>query len=64
MTITHDLEQVTSGGDAGLTYSAKCPDCKGEFMVAEMQWWTATCGCNGRSWQLSICAKSDDESEP
>lgn len=41
-----------TGGDAGLGFNAKCPDCRDSINVAEGQWWDSICSC-GYKWCLS-----------
>ena len=46
------------GGDAGVGFTAKCPDCKETIKVAEYQWWKSICGC-GIQWHLNIIVKAE-----
>ena len=57
----YDLEFQHSGGDAGVVYSFRCPDCDMMIEVAESMWWDNTCECNVK-WDLSVRAVGYDMS--
>lgn len=59
MTQLHaDDIRVIGAGDAGITLSAKCPNCGDRLKVAELQWWDEVCSCGNR-WYLVLNIMAD-----
>lgn len=58
----HDSDPmvVDTGGDAGLTVLAQCPECGDSISVGEMAWWDQRCSC-GREWYVELRAIGRDE---
>ena len=53
--------EAGTGGDAGLGFTARCPDCGDTCInVAEHQWWESICSC-GLNWRLSISVVAEKE---
>ena len=52
--------EAGTGGDAGIGFKAKCPDCDGSINVAEGQWWDSICEC-GYKWDLCITIEADKD---
>ncbi len=51
-----------TGGDAGIGYYGRCPECKAEVKVTENQWWGEVCEC-GYQWQLNVKIEAEKDNK-
>jgi len=51
-----------TGGDAGIGFNGRCPECKAEVNVAQHQWWDAVCECDYQ-WHLNITIEAEIKKE-
>ncbi len=59
-TIYADNIEHAEQSDAGESFHAQCPECKGSVHVAESQWWDSICEC-GYTWRLSISIEAEEQ---
>ena len=53
MIYTDYVEFQGALGDAGLHFTAQCPECGEHIHVAESGWWDTECKC-GYTWRLEV----------